>query len=75
MGKPHWSAGTSWATELVINESQIQGYWTDAKGLVPGGQHRATYALVMIPLTSVPADLNGSLEDIPAGLLSWPTGE
>lgn len=57
LGEAGIVSATSWATDLVVNGSQIREYWVDSKGLVPEGESGATYALAVIELATVPADL------------------
>ena len=50
---------SSWATDVVINGSQILEYWVDATGLVPHGQKGATYTLAVLGVEAV----SGALEE------------
>ena len=59
LGEAGIVSASSWATDVVINGSQILEYWVDENGLVPHGQKGATYALVVLGLGGIP----GALEE------------
>jgi len=54
---------TSWSTDIVMNNSQIVAMWYDGKGVVPGGDPGATYALAVIDFDNTEKALKPKIEN------------
>jgi len=72
-------SATSWATEIVLENSQILEIWIDQEGVIDGSSPGTTYALGMVQTKDVAPivteKLKSALPDVPSTIIQKQTNQ